>query len=142
MTFYMTIQMKIKETQSQINQCFQNCLSTIQICPKVGAKHCNLFCLLLGFDKGTKQRRENMGANDRTQLRKLVVEIFVFLKSRRTEDFHYKNMKIVDVAFCCYQIWPIWTLCTSFDTMLVSSFIRENSRHRKLIKRTRTIYLR
>ena len=83
-----------------------------------------------------------MGANDRTQSRELVVEIVVFLKSRRTQDCHYKNMKIVDVEFCCYQVWPIWKLCTSFDTMLVSSFTRESSRHRKLITRTRTIYVR
>ena len=83
-----------------------------------------------------------MGANDRTQLRKLVVEIFVFLKSRRTEDCHYKNMKIVDVEFCCYQVWPIWTLCTSFDTMPASAFTRENSRHQKSIKRTRKVFVR
>ena len=63
-----------------------------------------------------------MDANDRTQLRELVVEIFVFLKSRRTEDCHYKNMKIVDVEFCCYRVWPILTLCTSFDAILVSAF--------------------
>ena len=83
-----------------------------------------------------------MRGSDRNQLRELVVEIFVFLKSRRTQDCHYKNMKIVDVEFFCYQVWPIWTLCTSLDTMLVSAFTRENSRHRKLIKRTRAIYVR
>ena len=83
-----------------------------------------------------------MSVKDQTQLRELVVEMFIFLKSRRTEDCHYKNMKIVDVEFCYYQFWPIWTLCTSFDTVLVSAFTGEYSRHRKLIKRTRTIYLR
>ena len=44
----------VKETQSQIYQYFQKCFSTIQLCRKLGAKHCKLFCLLLGFDKGTK----------------------------------------------------------------------------------------
>ena len=83
-----------------------------------------------------------MGANDRIQLRKLVVEIFVFLKSKRTEDCHYKYMKIVEVECRCYQVWPILTLCTSFGAMLVSAFTKENSRHRKLIKRTRTTYVR
>ena len=83
-----------------------------------------------------------MGANDRTQLREFVVDIFVFLKSRTTEHCHYKNKKIVDVEFFCYRVWPIWTLCTSFDAMLVSAFTRENSRHRKLLKRTRTTYVR
>ena len=83
-----------------------------------------------------------MGGRDRTQLRELIVEIFVFLKSRRTQVCHCKNMKIVYVKFFCYRVWPIWTLCTSLDTMLVSAFTRENSRHRKLIKRTRAIYVR
>ena len=82
-----------------------------------------------------------MGVNDQTQLQELV-EIFVFLKLRRTEDCHNKNMKIFDVEFFWYQVWPIWTLCTSFDTTLVSAFTGENSRHPKLIRRTRTIFVR